>query len=173
MSKSKLNAEPSATRPSIREEDIRDETAAREPVRPTEVERVRRHKGITVNNKFHIPPELIPAGLSFEWKRNEVVGQPDYHYERSLGEQGWKPVDHSMLTGLFAAPGTTGPVKIDGMMLMERPLHLTQEAQREDYDRARSALQAGERSMAQAPAGTLERTAPVVRSSIEPMAVPD
>lgn len=148
----------------------------REDVRAPEGERVRRHKGgFETTNRFHIPPEMIPEGRSLEWKRVEVMGKTDYRYEQGLYEQGWRPVEHTMwqFPGFFAPVGAEGPVIIDGMMLMERPIELTREAEAEDYARARAAKRAGERKLGDAPDGTLPRTKPTINTSHEPMTVPE
>lgn len=162
---------------------IRDNTAVREPIRESEEiregvradegERVRRRKGGQVHDKFYIPPELIPDGLSVEWKRHTVVGKSDYHYDRELYDQGWRPVQHSMFDGLFAPKGTEGPIIQDDMILMERPIELTREAQQEDIHRAQSALRAGEFKLGETPEGTAPRSRPSVRSTVEPMQVPE
>jgi hypothetical protein len=164
---------PKLRDPDETREPLRADEPVREPIRAEEGERTRRRQGTQVHSKFHIPVEMIPAGLSIEWKRDEVMGKPDYHYARDLAEQGWRPCDHSMFPALFAPKGTAGAIKIDGMILMERPVHLTEEAKAEDYQRATGALRAAQFQLEATPDGSLPRTKAKVSTTVEPMVVPD
>lgn len=158
---------------SVVRDPIRESDEIREDIRADEGERVRRRKGGQIFDKFHIPAELIPDGMSVEWKRHTVVGKTDYHYDRELYDQGWRPVQHSMFPGMFAPKGAEGVIVQDDMILMERPAHLTNEARIEDYNRAHAALRAGEFRLGEAPEGTAPRARPQVRSTVEPMQVPE
>lgn len=149
---------------------------ARTPIR-TEV-RERKRKNDSSTDIFGIPAHLIPAGTSLEWKRESTLGAEDPHYMVSLHEQGWRPVDVSMIPELMPE-GYKGAIRMKGMLLMERPMELTREAQREDALNARRAVQAKEQQLGATPAGTLSRDHPSARAntfvnkSVEPGTIPD
>lgn len=113
----------------LRNEPMRSETVT-EPLR-----RRRYHAG-EIPNEFHIPPEQIPPGTSYQWNNLTVFGQNNPSYDSHMLMQGWRPVDAARHPHLMPE-GHKGPVVVKGQILMERPIELTLEAQQEDLDRAR------------------------------------
>jgi len=128
-------------------------------------------------DKFHIDANLIPEGMSYEWKRVSVMGAPDPSYDQHMAEQAWEPVDTSRHPQ-FMPVGHKGPIIRDGLMLMERPAALTQEARAEDRQMAREQVQVKERQLSNTPDGTFTRDHASARAvtkvskSYEPMAIP-
>lgn len=151
-------------------------TIARAPIR-TDV-RERKRKNDSASDIFAIPAHLIPPGVSLEWKRESMLGMDDPHYMVSQHEQGWRPVDVSMIPQLMPE-GYKGAIRMKGMLLMERPVELTREAQQEDYKNARRAVAAKEQQLGVTPPGTLSREHPGARAStfvnksVEPGSIPD
>lgn len=149
---------------------IREET--RTPIRE------RKRKGGSMADDFAIDAELIPDGMSWEWKRHTVHGQTDYGYEVGLREQGWEPVDSGRLSQ-FMPEGHKGAIIRKGMMLMERPKELTEEARREDLYNARAQVQVQKQKALETPAGTMPRDHEIVqkvtkmRSTYEPVKISD
>jgi hypothetical protein len=148
---------------------------ARAPIRTEVRERKRKHNNS--EDKFAIPKHLIPEGLSVEWKRESVVGQEDPHYMAELHENGWRPVDVSMIPSLMPE-GYKGAIRMKGLVLMERPIELTREAQAEDLANARQAVRIKEdqlRGAVGAFRGQRPDGAPDVRisKSIQPGAIPE
>lgn len=133
-----------------------------EPVRDNL--RQRKRKGVQSNDRFHVDKDRIPAGTSYEWKRHTVLGQSDPAYNVEMREQGWEAVDASRHPE-FMPDGYTGPIVRDGMILMERPIELTQEAEAENRQRAFLEVRQKEEQLAGAPAGTFERTVVQVKKS--------
>jgi hypothetical protein len=90
----------------------------------------RRTEGV---DPFHIPPELVPAGWTYQWNTISVIGNTDICLDQGLGmyENGWRPVPAQRHPGRFVPHGTTGAVVRGGMRLEERPVSLTEDAQRE------------------------------------------
>jgi hypothetical protein len=84
-------------------------------------------------DKFHIPAEIIPPGWSYELKRFSVWGKEDPGYMNGLGHVGWTPVMAETHPGVFLPLDAKGHIVREGMILMERPLVLTKEAQAEEY----------------------------------------
>jgi hypothetical protein len=159
-----------------REALARGEPALREPVHePThEPLRVRRHN---VQGKFHIPKEMLAKylpGRSAEWKRFTVLGQEDPAYMLSLQQEGgWEPVQSYMMPGMMPS-GYKGPILRDGMMLMERPQHLTDEARTESLAEAQEVIRVQEERLGIAGPGEMTRNhpdaKPRINTSYEPLA---
>lgn len=122
----------------------------------SEVPRERKRKGNSAQDKFAIPPEMIPEGSSYEWKRRTVHNASDPAYEVDMAEQGWLPVDVKRHPE-FMPPGWTGAIERGGLILMERPIQLTQEAQEESEKAARAQVRAKEEQIGIAGNGQFER----------------
>lgn len=152
----------------VRDEGLRDEVPRT---------RTRKRRG-GEQDKFAIPKEMIPAGSTYEWKRYTTYGQSDPSYDVSLRENGWLPVDTSKHPE-FMPPGHKGAIIRDGMILMERPTYLTDEARAEDNQAARDLIRAKETQLGQTPPGTLPRDHPraeahrKVSRSYAPIDVPE
>ena len=134
---------------------------AREPTRPERVlvrekkapttfaigrdgERLARRHDNT-SDPFELPPEFIEMaradGFSLEWKAASVHGKDRTRYIAKLQANGWRSVPSNRLPGMYAPEGDNGVVTYEGMILMERPLALTEEARREDAHKAREQVQ--------------------------------
>lgn len=104
---------------------------------------VQRAAAETGVNAFFVPPHLPPAGWSWEWKRESVRGQADPYYISRLKQVAWEPVRYESYPGVFApeydehGKPWVGPVRREGLMLMERPANLTKEAQDEEIAKAK------------------------------------
>lgn len=125
--------------------------------------RTRKRKGGQIADKYHIDASEIPAGSSYEWKTVTVYGKSDPSYNVMMREQGWEPVDGSRHPNMVAEDHK-GPIIRDGMMLMERPIELTLEAQAEDRDNAMQMVQIKKQQLGETPEGTLPREAPNLRN---------
>lgn len=89
------------------------------------------------NDKFAIPAHLIPEGWTYEWKSKSILGQEQTDHITGLMENGWTPVPAERHAGQFMVRGNTGEIVRDGLVLMERPVELTNEAREEDKQFAR------------------------------------
>lgn len=96
-------------------------------------------------DQFHVDPALIPDGWCYEWKRESVYGWEDKQHQVKLNLNGWTPVPASRHDGLFMSPGHDGPIRREGMILMEIPQALKDEALREERKKANDQLR-GSRS---------------------------
>ena len=127
--------------------------------------RERKRKGGSTVDRFWVPPGMIPEGQSWEWKRTTTFGKGDAAYDAFLMDQGWLPVDQSRYPNF--------PMQRDGMILMERPIELTREAQMEDRRNARDAVVQKERQLYEAGKGEFERKGVQVSRSYEaPTSIP-
>jgi hypothetical protein len=145
-------------------------------LRPDEGDRVRSLKGAQSIDRYYVPPELLAKhpSTSFEWKNYEIYGKPadarEVHFEQ---QQGWRACPHSMFPGYFAPIGEPGYILVDGMILMERPLQLTQEARREEIARAQYNARANQQRAAETPPGQAPRLRPQFNSQVVPLEIPE
>lgn len=91
-------------------------------------------------DQYHVDPRIIPDGWTYEWKRETIYNEPDPAYQAELASNGWTPVPAERHDGIFLPVGTTGAIRRGGLILMERPSILTEEARREDKRNADAAL---------------------------------
>jgi hypothetical protein len=90
----------------------------------------------TSDDKFHIPKEMIPDGMTYEWKRYTYGGKIDQDHQRSMMMQHWSAVPADRHPALAWTDSTSKYIEKEGLILMERPSYLTAEAHDE---RVRSA----------------------------------
>lgn len=110
-----------------------------------------------VDNPFYIPVNEIPEGLSYEWKRHSNVGQENPFYIAQMRRQGWEPVDPRQHPN-WVPPGYDKPEIIkEGMILMERPIELTNEAIMENHQKATGQIDEAESRLGMSPKNTLTR----------------
>ena len=111
------------------------------------------------DNRFYIDPSIIPDGMSYEWKRVSIRGMDDKQYQTKLRSKGyWTPVlasRHPELAG-FGVEGDQ-PIVIDDLMLMERPIELTEERQRRNERKAKQQVNDKLAELEMTPKGTMER----------------
>ena len=124
-------------------------------------------------DEFYIDPRLIPEGWDYNWKRESIAGQIDDDHLIEMRMSGWEPVDaarhpHMMPTGY------TGPIRKKGMILMERPMEITNMAQDRELSTAREVVAAKEKALGLSPSGTFERDKRQtgVRKSYQPINIP-
>jgi hypothetical protein len=132
----------------------------------TEPRRTRRRKATAVEDIYYIPVEEIPEGSSYEWKRWSVVGAEDPFYIAQMREQGWEPVDPKRHPN-WLPPGYNQPFIIKGgMILMERPIELTEEARAEQKVLARRQVREAEARLGRTPGNTHQRLAPKITKEV-------
>lgn len=96
-------------------------------------------------NIFEIPAHLQDPEYTLEWKREETYGKRDDTHQVHLAENGWRPVlvePGSPWAGHFMEVGYKGPVRRDGMILMERPAGLTKIVKERERREANGQMQA-------------------------------
>jgi hypothetical protein len=73
----------------------------------------------TGSNRFEFDRSLIPAGMTYEWKRATMYGQEDKEHLVDLESNGWSPVPaerHIELSGRRAVAGAD--IMRGGLLLM-------------------------------------------------------
>ena len=117
-------------------------------------------QGGTLVDKFALPSDMLAdlkeRGMSVEWKRETTIGQQDPSYDIFMREQGWEPIMGERYPE-FVMEGQKGPIRRDGMILMERPIELTKEAQMEERNAAREAVSIKEQQLGVAGKGEFQR----------------
>ena len=119
------------------------------------------------NDEFYLPLDIIPDGWSYEWKRYTVLNAQDPSYQVALAQTGWEAVPASRHPDLMPLNWDRSHIERKGMILMERPLEITQEMKRRDDKNARDAVRQKAEQLGQAPAGHFERTKGRGVSSVE------
>jgi len=124
-----------------------DETAARENPRD-EGPRLHR-KRRTNHDPRWVDPKVIPAGWEYNWKRASTLGAPDQANINEATENHWSPVPEGRHPGLL--------VRQAGLVLMERPVYLCDEAREEEYETAAQQNDGAVAMLTDSPAGHFDR----------------
>lgn len=100
-------------------------------------------------DSLYFDPDIIPVGMDYNWKRASVFNKPDDSHMMGLRENHWTPVPKDRHAGLMVEQG--------GLVLMERPAYLSEEAKQEDFDIAIARLDHAASNLTEAPPGQFER----------------
>lgn len=106
-------------------------------------------------DEFAAPP--APDGWTYEWKRKEVMGKEDHTYQTQLLRKGWEPVPAERHPEMMPAGMKDGSIERKGLVLMERPKEITDEAREIERRRARQQVRIKEDQLSAAPPGQFER----------------
>lgn len=121
--------------------------------------RSRRYSASEMPNEFHIPPEQMPEGMSYQWNNHTVLGQANPSYDSFMQMQGWEPVPakrHPHLMPVGYDPDA--PIVVKGQILVERPRELTLEALAEEKAKAFGEVQRKQEQLyGPAPDGQFQR----------------
>lgn len=121
-------------------------------------------------DKFYVDPSIIPEGWAYEWKRRLLLGAEDPSHMVELARNGWEPVPLNRCIGhqaMMPAGWAGNTIERDGMILMERPAEVVEEARRMHDYLARKQVRDKEAQIAGTPDGTLTRDHAQVRPQIK------
>ena len=141
-------------RPAMREEDPRTRAARR-------AAELRDHRNGDMDegvDEFFIDPADIPEGWAYEWKRKTVLGAEDPAYQVALARAGWEPVPTSRHPSYMPMGGDYPFIERKGMVLMERPKEITDEARSIELRKARQRVRQKEAQLNSAEGGQFERS---------------
>lgn len=131
-------------------------------------------------DEFFVPSQIIPEGWTYEWKRKLLLGQEDPTYTVQLARMGWEAVPLNRDRDHMAMMPPTWPhntIERKGMILMERPTEVVEEARSIELRRARDQVRAKEAQLAGTPEGTMTRdhakVRPQIKKGYEPIPVPE
>ena len=129
-------------------------------------------------DKFYFDPKIIPDGWSYEWKTFTVLGKENPSYQVAMARKGWEAVPCSRHPELMPIGHKGETIEREGMILMERPLEITNEAKARDLRTARAQVRGKEEQLTGSPSGTFERSNKdqslvKVRKSFENIPIPE
>lgn len=131
-------------------------------------------------DSFFVPPEIIPDGWTYEWKRKSTFNKEDPAYAVQLARDGWEPVPLNRCKKHKAMMPTNwdgSTIEHQGMILMERPEEITQAYRDIELRKARAQVRQKEAQLSASPEGTFTRddprVSPKIRKSYSPVMVPD
>lgn len=168
-------AETAIERPAMRAEMREESPAERAKRRAAEI---RGHlNGIDEGtDEFYIDPSMIPDGWSYEWKRRLLLGAEDPSHNVALYRMGWEPVPLSRHPEMMPRDWRGETIERKGMILMERPLELVEEARQIERRKAVNQVRDKEAQIAGTPDGTLTRdhaqARPHIKKGYEPIPIP-
>lgn len=108
-------------------------------------------------DKFYIDPKTIPDGWSYEWKTFTVLGKENPSYQVAMAHKGWESVPRSRHPHMMPHNHQGETIEREGMILMERPMEITQEAKLRDMRVARAQVRGKEEQLGGSPAGQFGR----------------
>lgn len=161
-----------ALRPPVREEDPRAAAARR-------AAELREHLGdvVEATDDFYVPPDEIPDGWTYEWKRHSTHNQEDPVYYTQLRRNGWEPVPAYRHPSMMPSTDLNGNILRKGMILMQCPTEIIEERHQAGLRKARLQVRAKEQQLAGTPEGTLTRdhaqARPQIKKSYEAMPIPE
>ena len=141
-------------RPAMREEDPRTRAARR-------AAELRDHRGGDMaegSDDFYIDLADIPSGWTYEWKRKLVLGAEDPAYMVALARAGWEAVPTSRHPSYMPDSGNYPTIERKGMILMERPTEITNDAREHENRKARNQVRQKEAQLNSAEGGQFERS---------------
>jgi hypothetical protein len=87
-------------------------------------------------NPFELPEHLREKGWAYQWVRTSCHGKADPANVSSHMQNGYRPVQDAAVRDFYQTPQGTASIERDGLILMERPQELTDEAIAEGYEDA-------------------------------------
>lgn len=138
------------------------------PIHERKRTRKRQHSALDRDDPFYVNLEAVPSDISVEWKRWSNVGEENPFYIAHLREQGWEPVNPKEHPDWVPVPPDYKDNVIikSGLILMERPRELTEEARREMRQLSRRQIIEAEQRLGMTQKGELARQAPQVVKEI-------
>lgn len=137
----------------VRDEPVREEAREASPGVPEKRLKRQRHRH---EDRLALPKSMIPPGISYEWKRKSVHGRSDPDHMNELLENHWRPVPQERHPNYR--------VERDGLILMERPEYLTEEAIEEDRQLAYENIERAKHAVGDTPVNTMTRNHQSVRN---------
>lgn len=166
------NAARSEIRPAMREES----DAERARKRAAEI---RGHIGDLDEgtDEFYVPQDIIPDGWTYEWKRYSTFNQIDSSHIRELERKGWAFVPATRHPQMMAIGDNGNIILRKGLVLMERPTEIVDEARYIERKRAADQVRAKEAQLSGTPEGTMTRdhdkARPQIKKSYESIPIPE
>jgi len=167
-------------RPAMRPDNTAKEESPRERAARKAAE-LRNHRQGDLDDgtdEFFVEPGIIPDGWSYEWKTKTILGAEDPAHQVKLARDGWEAVPASRHPEMMPAGYKGVEITRKGMVLMERPLEITEEMRALELRRARLQVRAKEEQLSASQPGQFERSNKgndlvKVKKSFEAMSIPE
>jgi hypothetical protein len=102
-------------------------------------------------NRLHIDKSEYPDGFDLQFVTRSIYGQEQPSHTAEFYRRGWEPVCGGDFDGKFdgrwTPPGHTGPIEIDGMILVARDARWSRKAKEDDMRKAHMALAVKEQQL--------------------------
>jgi hypothetical protein len=161
---------------------VRERPVSRPPLRDAKARaaEIRAHNidDVEGTDEFYIPPGDVPEGWGYQWKRQFTMGKEDPAYMVAVTRKGWEPVPTSRHPSYMPRGSTDPYITRKGMILMEMPQDLIDEANAAELRRAKLQVRNKEEQLSAAPPGQFERSnkddpMTKVKKSYTPMPIPE
>ena len=162
-------ADRPSMRPAMREEDPRAAAARRAAeIRANYSE----DDGV---DEFKLPP--APAGWTYEWKAKSILGQINHAHMTELYRMGWEEVPTARHPEEMPLQGSHPVIERKGMVLMQRPTVIVEEARAMQIAKAKNQVKFKEEQLNGPPEGGLghrdhAQVKPKISKGYEPIPVP-
>lgn len=129
-------------------------TSPREDQAPPAHGRVRLRKNASQRSILDLPSDILNVinqvhDCDVQWVTYEVLGKSEPAMRQDFEINGWQAVTQDMfggiLDGMYMKRGEKGEITYGGMVLMERPMELTEQAKLEESQARISVMRAQER----------------------------
>lgn len=111
-----------------------------------------------MGDAFGIDRSIIPPDWDYEWKTLTVYNQENPAYQVKLANTGWEPVPAARHPEMMPDGWKGSTITRDGMILMERPLRVTQRVREIEAKKASDQLRVKELQLGHVPDGQFERS---------------
>lgn len=128
---------------------------------------------IAAEDRFYVDRDAIPDGWDYQWKRKSILGKEDPAYDVQLARSGWEPVPASRHPEHMPIGTKSRTIERDGMILMERPKEITDEARAMELQAARTQIRSKEGPPTSAPNGQFERNYNDIKKTYEHIPIAD
>jgi hypothetical protein len=156
MSDDEFQKVSKSVRPSVRPPVAKEETPRERAER--RAAELRGHSDVDDGtDEFFVEPGIIPDGWSYEWKTRTVLGAEDPAHQVALQRKGWEVIPASRHPEMMPLGYKGVEIIRKGMVLMERPLSITEEARQAEARRARLQVRAKEEQLSAAKPGEFGR----------------
>jgi hypothetical protein len=139
-----------------------------------------RNSSISHEDPYYVDLSKVPPDVDVNWKRFSNVGEEYPFYIARMREQGWEPVNPQENPDWVPVPPGYDKTNIikGGLILMERPMRLSDEAKAENKIAAKQQVREAEQRLGLTPADTMTRDHEgakprIVKEMMRPIAIED
>ena len=149
--------------------DMRDEIREESPLERANrrAAQLRGHLDSMTDGTDEFPLPDAPEGWTYQWNRRLLLGAEDPSHMVELEQAGWEPVPVRRHPNYMPNGWQGATIERKGMILMERPTEIVEEARRRHDYMARKQVRDKEAQIAGTPDGTLTRDHAQVRPQIK------